>query len=166
MLKLVIYPDPILDKIAEPVVEFNEELVQLVEEMYAIMKKEKGIGLAAPQVGVSKRIFVTEIDGVKMTLINPEIVESHGELAIEEGCLSFPGLKVKVQRKSMITMAFQRTDGTKVKLAVGGLASICYQHELDHLNGITFIEVLSKDTKTYIKRRLERLKNAAANKQA
>lgn len=162
MHKLIIYPDDILKKVAEPVTIFDEDLENIVNEMYEIMKKENGIGLAAPQIGLSKRLFVTEIEGIKLTLINPEISYSQGSVAVEEGCLSFPGVTVKVDRSNVITISFNDLKGKKIKKTVSGLASICFQHELDHLNGKTFIDYLSPTTQSFIIRKLERMKNGRA----
>lgn len=164
MLKLITYPNPILDKVAEPVTEFNEELIHVVEEMYGVMKKEGGIGLAAPQVGISKRIFVIEIDGVQMAFINPEIIEHKDryhseEIFTSEGCLSFPGILITIPRKRVISFKAQHTTGKEFGFTFAGLVSVCFQHELDHLNGINFINYLSKDVQNFIKRKLEREKS-------
>lgn len=159
MLKLVIYPDPVLEKIADPVEVFDEELVKLTEEMFNLMHQENGIGLAAPQVGISKRIFVTEVDTLKMVFVNPKIVAHSGNISVTEGCLSFPDLKIKKNRHDWITVEFQRVDGGLVKMEFNGLASIAFQHELDHLDGITFANAMSEETKKIVSKRMQRIKN-------
>jgi len=160
MLNLVYYPDPILEQIAEPIITFdNDFLSNLTMEMFSLMKTKNGIGLAAPQIGISKRIFVMDYDNVKIAFINPEIESSFGSIKIDEGCLSFPGIRVKVERKENLVVKYQNEFGTHIQMELSGLSAICFQHELDHLNGKTFIEYLSKDVKEFIKRRLEREKN-------
>ena len=165
MLSLVYYPDPILEQVAEPIITFdNDFLLNLAADMFSIMKEKNGIGLAAPQVGISKRIFVMDCDKIKIAFINPEIVSFLGSAKIDEGCLSFPGIRVKVERKEKLVVKYQNEFGTHNQMELSGLSAICFQHELDHLDGKTFLEYLSKDVKEFIKRRLEREKNESTKK--
>lgn len=111
---------------------------QLAESMLELMRKEKGIGLAATQVGVAKRLFVMEIDGVTRACFNPEIVNTSKELVdFDEGCLSFPGESCTIKRPQQIEVRYFNLQGQEVKEALLGLEARCFQHELDHLDGIT-----------------------------
>ena len=160
MLNLVYYPDPILEQIAEPIITFdNDFLLSLTADMFNIMKDKNGVGLAANQVGIAKRIFVIDCDNRKIAFINPEIESFFGSTKIDEGCLSFPGIRVKIERKEKLVVKYQNEFGTHNQMELFGLSAICFQHELDHLNGKTFIEYLSKDVKEFIKRKLKREKN-------
>lgn len=158
MLKLVLYPDPVLEKVAEPVVEFGPELEEFVEQMFEVMHKSNGIGLAAPQVGVSKRIFIMYVQGKRRVVINPKVVSLFGTTAIEEGCLSFPGINVKVSRSSALAVEYFNEKGVLIRDMLDNLSAICFQHELDHLDGKNFIDGLSASAKSYIMKRLEREK--------
>lgn len=158
MLNLVIYPDPVLDKVCTEVTIFNDHLKSISQEMFALMYKSNGIGLAAPQVGLTDRIFVMDVDNKKRVVINPKIVKETGLGGIEEGCLSFPGIRVKVDRSMFIDVEYYDESGALVKEKLSGLEAICFQHELDHLNGKTFIDILSSTTKSFIAKKLERQK--------
>jgi len=110
----------------------------LVGQMIVFMKKNNGIGLAAPQIGVSKRLFVMEIDGTQRACFNPEIVDHSDDLTeYPEGCLSFPGEECKIKRPSAVSVRYQTVTGDWVQESLSGLTARCFQHELDHLNGIT-----------------------------
>ena len=175
-LKIFTYPAPVLKKIAEPITEFNDDLKKLCKDMLYTMYHAPGIGLAAPQVGKSIRLFVMDIDfnreevtradGTKdyelsnfnpLILINPEIEKVEGEILYEEGCLSLPGLYEEVKRVEKIKVHYQDVDGNKHTRDADGLLSVCIQHENDHLEGIVFLERLSTLkrnflTKRYLKR--------------
>lgn len=156
------YPAPILKQIAKPVTEFNDELHTLVKNMLFTMYHAPGIGLAAPQVGVSLRFFVLDIwfDREKVTLAdgsieyrlsefspmvfcNPVFKNKSGEVIHEEGCLSVPGIYEDVKRSEFITVEFQDMHGLHHEIEADELLSVCLQHESDHLDGIVFIERLS-----------------------
>lgn len=110
----------------------------MVDQMMTFMKKNDGIGLAAPQIGVSKRLFVMEINSVKRACFNPEIVDHSDDLTeYPEGCLSFPGDECKIKRPSAVSVRYQTVTGDWVQESLSGLTARCFQHELDHLNGIT-----------------------------
>lgn len=142
MLKIVTYGDPILEKKADPVEKFDAELATLVEEMFAAMEADRGIGLAAPQVGRSIRVFVieTEEDG-KRVFVNPEIVATSPELVdYEEGCLSFPGLYFNVKRPASVTIQAFTEKGRPFTLTADGIVARVVQHEYDHLDGKLYID--------------------------
>ncbi len=161
-LPISVYPAPVLKKVAEPVTEFNDELRALIKDMFFTMYHAPGIGLAAPQVGVSKRFFVLDIwferekvtlpdgstenryfDFKPMVFINPVFKNQTGEIINEEGCLSVPGVYEDVKRAEFVTVDYQDMYGNHHSLDADELLSVCLQHENDHLNGIVFIERLS-----------------------
>jgi len=110
----------------------------LAGQMFSLMKKNYGIGLAAPQIGLRQRLFVMEVDQVKRVCYNPKVTESSADLTeYPEGCLSFPGDECKIYRASAVTVRYQNTQGIWIQEQLDGLAARCFQHELDHLNGIT-----------------------------
>jgi peptide deformylase len=138
------YPDPILSQPGEPVTEFNEELRKLVADMFETTYASQGIGLAAPQVGVSKRLTVIDLSmgknpAEKLVVINPEIISSEGKLYEEEGCLSFPDIREKVVRSAKVRIRAQDENGKWFEMDGEDLLSRCFQHEIDHLNGVLFI---------------------------
>ncbi len=138
------YPDPILSQPGEPVTEFNAELRKLVADMYETTYASQGIGLAAPQVGVSKRLTVIDLSmgknpAEKLVLINPEVTFSEGKLYEEEGCLSFPDIREKVVRAAKVRIRAQDENGKWFEMDAEDLLSRCFQHEIDHLNGMLFI---------------------------
>ena len=156
------YPSPILKKVAKPVTEFNNELHELIKNMLFTMYNAPGIGLAAPQVGHSIRMFVLDIwyDREKVTLadgseeyrlsefapmvfINPIFKSKSGEIIHEEGCLSVPGVYEDVKRAEFVTVEFQDIYGEFHEIEADELLSVCLQHENDHLDGVVFIERLS-----------------------
>ena len=138
------YPDPVLSQPGEPVTEFNDELRQLVADMFETTYASQGIGLAAPQVGVSKRVTVIDLSmgkspAERLVLINPEIISSQGRLYEEEGCLSFPDIREKVVRAAKVRIRAQDENGKWFEMDGEELLSRCFQHEIDHLNGMLFI---------------------------
>jgi peptide deformylase len=141
--------DPILRRIAGPVTAVNDEVRRLADDMYETMYSAKGIGLAAPQVGVSTRLFVTDVEGARYVMVNPELVRAGGELAVsEEGCLSIPEVFGDVKRPSLVVMSGTDLNGEPCTVEATGLLGRCLLHELDHLNGRLFIDHLS-----FLKRR-------------
>lgn len=144
ILKILKYPDPVLTQPGEPVTEFNAELRKLVADMFETTYASQGIGLAAPQVGVSKRLTVIDLSmgknpKDKIVLINPEIISSEGKLYEEEGCLSFPDIREKVVRAAKVSIRAQDERGKWFEMDAEELLSRCFQHEIDHLNGILFL---------------------------
>ncbi len=146
-MPLVIYPDAILKTRCTDILTIDQEIVDLVRDMSETMYASNGIGLAAPQVAKNIRLMVVDVEPERggksrMHFINPVIVESHGKTSYEEGCLSFPGLSAEVRRKDQIHVKAYDVQGREIDLEADGLLSICIQHELDHLNGITFVDRL------------------------
>ena len=153
-LNVLIYPDDHLKVVCEPVTEVNDAIRKIVDDMFDTMYQEKGIGLAAPQVDILQRIITIDVEGDKQNqfvLINPEILASEGETGIEEGCLSIPGFRALVPR-----------DGKEFTLDADGLLAICIQHEIDHLNGILFVDYLSPLKRQRIKEKLIKYKKQIA----
>ena len=144
ILKIVKYPEPILQQPGEPVTEFNDELRKLVEDMFETTYASQGIGLAAPQVGASKRVTVIDLSmgkdpAQKIVLVNPEIISSEGKQYEEEGCLSFPDIREKVVRAAKVSIRAQDEQGKWFEMDADELLSRCFQHEIDHLDGIIFL---------------------------
>lgn len=146
MLDVRLLGDPVLRQRAVEVEEIDDEVRQLAQQMFETMYTEEGVGLAAPQVGVSKRLFVMDIqeDGAEpQAVVNPVIMEHSGSERGEEGCLSLPGLIGAVERPAHIVMEGLDLDGGPLRLEASGLLARCIQHEIDHLDGILFIDHLS-----------------------
>ena len=143
---------------AAPVREITPEIRRTVEDMVETMYDEVGIGLAAPQVGVSLRLMVVGDDksGAARALVNPVIAESGGEVTAEEGCLSLPGIFAPVTRAEWVRLEAQDLDGTPVSIRAKGLTARVFQHEMDHLDGVLFIDRLDPMTRDRIKRRIKK----------
>jgi len=138
------YGDPVLRQTAEPVEKIDAETIRLCERMVEEMIRADGVGLAAPQIGVSKRVIVLDVDGEFHVLINPELVETSDETeAFTEGCLSVPGVHADVHRSARATIEGTALDGTPVRISGEGLLARAIQHEMDHLNGHLFVDHLS-----------------------
>lgn len=163
MYKIRRYPDPILTTVAEPVTDFGPRLAQIVEEMFLTMYQERGVGLAAPQVGISKRIYVVNCGDEQspedeIALINPEVVSVEGEQWGDEGCLSFPGLLAKKRRPHKATMKAQDVNGEWFEVTGEGLLARALLHELDHLNGKIFVQDLEPAEFVKLRKDLEQMK--------
>ena len=148
ILQIVKYPDPILSRPGEPVTEFNDEVRKLAADMFETTYASQGIALAAPQVGVSKRLTTIDLSmgkdpEQKLVLINPEIISSEGKLYEEEGCLSFPDIREKVVRAAKVRIRAQDEYGKWFEMEGEELLSRCFQHEIDHLDGILFLSRMS-----------------------
>jgi peptide deformylase len=157
LLPILRYPDPRLHKIAAPVERVDETIRKLVADMAETMYEAPGIGLAATQVDVHKRVIVIDASEDKsqlLVLINPEILELRGEQLCEEGCLSVPGIYEKVSRAERVRVRALDRQGEPFELEAEGLLSICIQHEIDHLEGKVFVERLSRLKLARIKARL------------
>ena len=159
---IVKYPDPILQRPTEQVAEFNEELRTLAADMFESMYKAQGIGLAAPQIGVGKRITVIDLSNKqnpndKIVLVNPEIIHKEGRQAEDEGCLSLPDIRDKVTRAARVKVRAQDLDGQWRELEGSELLARCFQHEIDHLDGILFPWRLSALKRDLILRRIRKL---------
>lgn len=147
LLKLAYYShNPVLHKKAEPVTEFDEKLAVLIQDMYETMYKENGVGLAAPQVGIGKRIATIDVSDTRdkpFVIINPEILEKEGTELMEAGCLSIPGTYDKVPRATRVKVRAQDVSGHFFEIEGEGLLAHCLQHEIDHLDGTLYIDYLS-----------------------
>jgi peptide deformylase len=146
-LNILRYPDARLHKIAAPVTVFDEGLKKLVADMAETMYTAPGIGLAATQVDVHKRVIVVDVSERRdslVVLVNPEIVEATGESDIEEGCLSVPSIYELVQRAERVKVRAHDQNGNAFTLEAQGLLAVCIQHEMDHLQGKVFVEYLSQ----------------------
>lgn len=169
-LKVVKYGDPVLEQRAVPVAdaEFGTPaLKELVAQMFDTMYASKGVGLAAPQVGVSKRLAVIDVASAddplkpeRIVIINPEIVEQEGSQTGEEGCLSIPGFREDVTRAEGIVVRAKNELGESIELRGTELLSRALQHEIDHLNGILFINRISPLKRDLIKRKIKKLAKA------
>lgn len=155
---LKFYPDPVLKKVAIEVDEVNEEIKSLVSELFDTMRRYQGAGLAAPQIGISKRICIIEYNNLSYTLINPTILEKRGSMVSTEGCLSFPGIVLTHERPEYIKVESLDLDNKKVIYEVQGIYAHIFSHEIDHLDGITFIDDLSNLKRDYIKRKMMKIK--------
>ncbi|RUO56726.1 peptide deformylase [Pseudidiomarina homiensis] len=161
MTKLTIlkYPDERLRTVAEPVTSVDDSLRDTIDAMFETMYDSNGVGLAATQVNVHKRLFLadcSEDQSEPLVFINPEITEKDGLFANEEGCLSFPGVYAKVERASKVTVKALDRNGEAFSLTAEGLLAICIQHELDHLNGKLFVDYLSPLKRDRIRKKLEK----------
>ena len=148
MLKLILSPDPVLARVCEPCEVGDKSLKKLAKQMTSLMYKHQGVGLAAPQVGVTKRLIVIDVDwdgegGDKnpIVLVNPEIIELSGDPVVEgEGCLSCPGVNIPVRRQPWARVRYTDLDGEEWEVEGDGLLARCIQHEIDHLDGKTLFE--------------------------
>ena len=161
ILNILHYPDPRLRKKAQLVENVDKEITRLVDDMFETMYQAPGIGLAATQADVQKRIIVIDISEDKndpLCLINPEILASDGEEEMEEGCLSVPGIYEKVTRADHIKVRALDKHGKPFELETDGLLSVCIQHEMDHLEGKLFVDYLSELKRQRIRKKLEKLR--------
>ena len=146
LLPILEYPDPRLKKVAAPVRSFTPDIVRLVHDMAETMYAAPGVGLAATQVDVHKRIIVIDTSETKddlLVLVNPELVATEGEVECEEGCLSVPNYYDKVTRAARVTVRAQNERGETFERTADGLLAVCIQHEMDHLIGKVFVDYLS-----------------------
>lgn len=160
--EIVKYPDHVLSKPGEPVTKFDEDLNTLVEEMFESMYAAHGIGLAAPQIGLSKRLTVIDVNfkkdpADKLVLINPEIVEREGKQFEEEGCLSLPEIREKVTRAAKVKVRAQNVAGEWFEVEGEELLARALQHEIDHLDGILFLDRLSRLKRELVVRKIKKL---------
>ena len=161
MAKLTIleFPDPRLRKKAALVETVDDELRALIDDLFETMYEAPGIGLAATQADVHKRLLVADVSSEKNdphVLINPNIIERDGVIVTEEGCLSVPGYYEAVERAEHIRVSFLNRDGDEIEMEAEGLLAVCIQHEADHLDGKLFVDYLSEAKRSRIRKRLER----------
>lgn len=148
VLSIVKYPEPCLDEVCSPVLDFDDTLRELARDMVETMYDAPGIGLAAPQVGRHERLTVVDLSvGAEpdnlLVLVNPVVVEEHGETREEEGCLSFPDLMLIVPRPERVAVEAQNLDGKPFRIEAEGLMARCLHHEIDHLDGVLFLQRVS-----------------------
>lgn len=164
LLPILRYPDPRLKKVAKKVTQFDDQLVQLTKDMAETMYDAPGVGLAATQVDVHKRVIVVDVSEDQSNLIvfvNPEIVQaSETTQPYEEGCLSVPGIYEKVERPEVVRIKACNEKGEPFELDCQGLLAVCIQHEIDHLDGKVFVEYLSQLKQTRIKTKLKKQEKA------
>ncbi len=168
-LKILEYPDPRLRTRAEPIDEVTDEIRQLAADMLETMYAAPGIGLAATQVDVHKRLLVADVSEDRsepVVLINPEIVAEEGSMVSEEGCLSVPEIYAKVDRAERIAVRALDLDGESRIVEAEGLLAVCIQHEMDHLVGKLFVDYLSELKRQRIRKRLEKNRKARAAESA
>ncbi|MHC8507845.1 MAG: peptide deformylase [Rhodospirillales bacterium] len=163
-LPIIVAPDPFLKQIAAPVEAVDDALRTLMDDMLETMYAAPGIGLAAPQVGVSKRVLVVDPSRTKdpnqpLKMVNPEIIEASEDARInEEGCLSLPANYAEVERPDRVTVRYLDETGAQKEIRAEGLLSTCVQHEIDHLDGILFVDHISSLKRNIILRRLRKTK--------
>ncbi|WP_120497864.1 peptide deformylase [Kiloniella sp. EL199] len=168
ILDIVIAPDPVLKTVCEPVKEVNDEIRELLTNMLETMYKAPGIGLAACQVGVTKRVIVVDVSDDKeenqpYCMVNPEVTWESDEYSVyQEGCLSLPEQYADVERPTAIKMTYLDEAGKKVELEADGLLATCIQHEIDHLDGVLFVDHISKLKRGMIMKKLKKVIAAKA----
>lgn len=165
-LTILEFPDPRLRTVAEPVIVFDAELKQFVADMYETMYGANGVGLAATQVNVHKRVLVADMSDDRnepMVLINPEILEKDGHQVYQEGCLSFPGIYADVTRALKVKVKANDVDGKEIVVEVEGPLAVCIQHEMDHLAGKVFVDYLSPLKRSMLLKRMEKQRKQAAS---
>lgn len=160
--RIVIYGEAVLREVSEAVDEINRQVKDLVSDMVDTLKKAKGLGLSAVQIGVLKRVFIVDLTAVDLTetlrvFINPEILETSGEAEMEEGCLSFPGIYQKIVRPAVVKVKATDLEGREFVLEAKGMAARAILHEYDHLEGKLYIERMTPLTRTLLKGRLKKL---------
>ena len=165
ILNIVKYPEPVLSQPGEPVTEFNAELRKLVAYMFETTYASQGIGLAAPQVGISKRLATIDLSmgknpEDKLVLINPEIISSDGRTYEEEGCLSFPDIREKVVRAAKVRVRAQDEHGKWFEMDGDDLLARCFQHEIDHVDGMLFIFRMSALKRDLALRKIRKMQRA------
>jgi peptide deformylase len=161
--QVVKYGDPVLEKPTKPITKFDAELAELAEDMFATMYAAQGVGLAAPQIGKSIRIAVVDVTSgknpeAKIVMVNPEIIHAEGEKREEEGCLSIPGFRGYVVRPQFVTVKAQDAKGESFEIRGEDLLARAFCHEIDHLNGILFLQHLSMLKRDLIKRKIKKMR--------
>ena len=158
-LKILEFPDPRLRTKATPVEVVDDALRALIDDMFETMYAAPGIGLAATQVDVHKRLLITDVSPDKSephVFINPEIIEKDGVIVTDEGCLSVPGYYEEVERAEHIRVRFLDRDGVQQEMEAEGLLAVCVQHEIDHLDGKLFVDYLSEAKRQRIRKKLQK----------
>ena len=165
LMEVVKWPNPVLDTPGDPVTQFDESLKKLVSDMFETMYAAPGVGLAAVQVGVSKRLFVMDCSGGKdpeqrIVMVNPEVLRVEGAQNGDEGCLSFPGIFTPVERSLRAVVRAQDINGNEFELDGMELTARCMLHETDHCDGIVFLDKMSPIKRELVKRKIKKLQKA------
>jgi peptide deformylase len=158
LMEITEYPERVLKEVGGPVERFDGELERLVSDMFETMYAAEGVGLAAPQVGLSLRLFVMDCEGVKLVAANPEILSAEGEQEGEEGCLSVGKIHAPLRRPARVRLRAQDARGHWFEREAEGLAARCFLHETDHCDGLLFIDHLSPLRRDMVKRRFQKFK--------
>ncbi|MGN6481609.1 peptide deformylase [Luteibacter sp.] len=164
-LTILEFPDPRLRTVAAPVTSFDAELKQFVADMYETMYAANGVGLAATQVNVHKRVLVADMSEDRnepLALINAEIIEKDGQQVYQDGCLSFPGIYADVTRALKVKVKANDVDGNEIIVEAEGPLAVCIQHEMDHLAGKVFVDYLSPLKRSMLLKRMEKQRKASA----
>lgn len=157
--RIIYLPHQTLREVAQPVTVFDDKFQTLIDDMFETMYDAKGVGLAAPQIGISLRLSVVDVIGDKtqqIVLVNPEIIHSEGEKKYQEGCLSVPGAYDVVKRAQKVTVKAQDRFGKTFEMTAEDLLAECFQHEIDHLNGKLFIDLLSPLKRGIARKKLDK----------
>ena len=158
LMEITEFPERVLKEVGAPVEEFGGELERLVADMFETMYAAEGVGLAAPQVGLSLRLFVMDCEGIKLVAANPEILSAEGEQEGEEGCLSVGKIHAPLKRGARVRLRAQDAQGRWFEREAEGLAARCFLHETDHCDGRLFIDHLSPLRRDMVKRRFQKIK--------
>jgi peptide deformylase len=161
ILDVVYYGDPRLEKVSEPITEVTPEIRKLARDMFETMYYTGGVGLSAPQIGVNQRLLVIDVSGgnepdKQITLVNPTVVETRGEQKGQEGCLSFPGYFASVTRPNFVRVKGVSLDGKEIELEGSELLARAFLHEIDHLDGILFIQRMKRADRESILKKIKR----------
>jgi peptide deformylase len=168
LLPILTYPDPRLAEKSTPVEKVTDEIKRLIDDMFETMYEAEGVGLAAPQVGVTKRIIVVDCGTREKeeppplkpvqpyAIVNPEVVERDGKITWEEGCLSVPGYTDEVERAAKVVVKGLNREGEEIRIEADGLLAVCLQHEIDHLEGMLFVDRLSRLKQSMVKKKLKK----------
>ena len=165
--KIIYLPDPRLRGANQKIETFDKNLHTLIEDMFETMYDARGVGLAAPQIGINLKLSVVDVIGdqtEQIVLVNPEIIKSEGTFEFQEGCLSVPGAYDTVTRASKVTVRAQDQHGKLFEMHAEGLLAECFQHEIDHLNGKLFVDLLSPLKRAMARRKLDKFKRQQARK--
>ncbi|MFO8053466.1 MAG: peptide deformylase [Candidatus Omnitrophota bacterium] len=161
-LKIHKWPDRILREKTKDIKEPDEVIENILDQMYVLMKASDGVGLAANQVGLAMPLIVIEAEGNIYKLINPKITKKEGSITFKEGCLSFPGIELEIKRSHKICVEALDFKGRPVSFNLQGVLAVVFQHEIDHINGITFIDRISFWKRLMITPLLNKIKNGKA----
>ncbi len=158
VLKITEFPERVLKEVGKPVEEFGAELERLVSNMFETMYAEEGVGLAAPQVGLSLRLFVMDCEGLRLVAANPEILSAEGEQEGEEGCLSVGKVHAPLKRAMRVRLRAQDVRGEFFEEEAEGLTARCFLHETDHCDGLLFLDRLTPLRRDLVKRRFQKIR--------